>query len=565
MSCVSDTAEVEQFSEQQKKDWQQVVGHVSAKPNGIGALDFSDDHQFNYVVDRFGGSTHLSAYFPQFYKALKTTRSAHEAGNVPQGSTLLEMDVVDPSKWHPYVTVSYLDLAPDNETVVAQGIITLPNDATSVAVTLVLYDEISEKTIAEETLPAQYNTLTQQIEATGKIADARNMRVVATLTATYQPAGSPNVIPITKVSTLDGASVINSVTVINPNHDKNPHRDYTKVCLGRNNIDTEDCDYLYNFGRDNGKFIVGLSVEGYAQLDTGFVFADPADISGSCILRRRSAVGDGASIAFPPEKIPELCTATGTVISWNIGPDWFQGVPWDQNQTIDLEFVLNFQVQNLGMRHLSVTSVPPVVGFIGPSNIAPIDPMKFVWGCVAAGTPVEMADGSVLTADQVRRGASVASPDGPMTVVNVWHGVEEKPMARLVTSDGHAALVTDEHPILTPEGLRLPKQMQVGQKLLCKDGETTLVTIEWAQYDGEIVNFDLAPSGEDFESLSDDLVTAFYADGLAVGDNRIQGLCADAEKVRAIVQIADLPEEYRLDVTNSRRAAQGLALVKSIS
>ena len=45
--------------------------------------------------------------------------------------------------------------------------------------------------------------------------------------------------------------------------------------MGRNNIDIEDCDYLYNFGRDKGNFNFGLAVDGYAQLDQGFVFANP--------------------------------------------------------------------------------------------------------------------------------------------------------------------------------------------------------------------------------------------------------------------------------------------------
>lgn len=557
-------APVEQFNKDQLDAWQHVTERTAAARNGIATLDLSDDKTFGFLTGRFGGDERLKAYFPQYYKSLLTTRRHHAEAGPPAGTTLLEQDDPDAEKWHPYVTISYLNVTPDNKNVLAQGIITLPNDATSVAISLTLYDEVAGKVIAEETLPAQYNTLTQQIEAAGHLDDIENMRVVATLVATYQPAGSPYAIPITKVSTLDGSSVIQQITVLNPNHNNHPERDYIKVCLGRGDINTADCDYIYNYGYQNNRPVIGVSVEGYAQLVQGFTFADPANISGSCVLRRRSAVGDGATVAFPPDKIPDLTSASGTVINWNIGPDWFQGVPWDQNQTIDLEFVLNFDIQNVGLRHLSVTSVPPAVGLVQPTNIASIDPLQFVWGCVAETTPVLLASGETRTALDIRTGQLLASPDGPMEVVRVWHGREDKPMARLITSCGSTPLVTDEHPILTPEGMRLPKDLKPGQILSTRDGETTLVAVEWARFDGLVINYDLAPPGEAFDALPDDRIIGFYADGLAVGDNRMQGLCADAARVRPVPALADYPAEVRLDVLNGRRARAGLPPVSSM-
>lgn len=550
---------------------QAVLKDVAATRRGVLTLDMRNPTHRRFVLDRLGGDDYLERYFPSTRNLVESTRLTHEAQNGPQSVTLLEMDEPTVGEWQPMVNVSYLGLEPGGRTVTAQGVATLPGLASTMTTNMTLTETATGFLLGTQTVPVQYNVSTQTIEVTATIpAPIHDIAVTATLTTQYMPAGGTVARQVVSRAAIVGAIAVQTVTVINPNHNTHPTRDYIKVALNRTPGQVGDCDYYYEYGTDGSKPIVGLQVNGSALLVSGFTVNANPGFNGSCILQRRSSVGDGATLAFPEDQIPALCTGAGNVVTWNIGPDWFQGAPWDQGQTIDLDFVLNFNVTPGGTTFVRVTSVPQAV-INTPSNIARIDPMQFVWGCVAAGTQVRMADGSLRAIETLRAGERVATgaghAGGSLRIAEVWKGFEAKPLYRLATASGAQVLVTDEHPVPTAEGVKLARDLAPGMVVTTTRGPETLRAVQAVSHDGPVYNLDLLPDDATcLEDLDDDAITAFEAGGILVGDNRMQGVWSRRARTggASADPLQTLGADWWLDVTNSQRLAAGLPLIERV-
>lgn len=565
---------------------QAVLDDLNAASARVKTLDMSNSAHHRFVLDRLGGEDFLERYFPSAHTLIKTARAAHDASGGPEGQTLLEMDDPATDQWHPLVEISYLGLEPDGVRVIAQGLVTLPSMAASITSNLLLLDRVSGAVLASVTVPTQFNLGTQVSDLTGLLpADTPPTDVVAVLTAQYLAAGATVATQVSASALLDEfqinlvqpmsedpdneqmATPIQSITVTNPNHNSHTERDYIKVGLNRTPDQIADCDYYYQYGNDGSKPIVGLQVSGSAALIGGYTVAASPNFSGSCVLIRRSGTGDGATLAFPSDQIPQACTGAGSAVNWNIGPDWLQGAPWDQGDVVDLDFTLNFAVQPGGTATLRVTSVPQGVG-TPPNNIATVAPIKFVWGCVAAGTLVRMADGDLRPIETLKAGERVADGQGAsLRIAEVWRGHEAAPLYRLATPSGADVRVTAGHPVPTADGVKAACDLAAGMMVTTRTGQEALSVIERVSHDGAVINLDLLPDGADtLAEIADDVVTAFEAGGIVIGDNRMQGvLVQQALAAPGPDPFETLGPQWRLDIINSQRLQAGLPLIERLS
>ncbi|MEN3161297.1 Hint domain-containing protein [Tistrella mobilis] len=552
--------------------FQTVTREAAATPNGVMSLDMRNETHRQFILDRFGGDDYLERHFPSTRRLIKLTEAHHTATGGPRKATLLEMDDPQPGSWVPAVTLTYLGVEPNSNQVSAQGIVTLTGISTVTALNLILVDNHTGQQIGSSSIPQQYNSTTQVVELTSgaSVVDGK-LDVTATLSAAYLPAGANALETVVATADLRGVDAIDTLTVVDPNHNSHPTRDYIKVGLNRTDNQVGDCDYYYQYGNDGSKPIVGLAVNGSATLLQGYTVAQNPNFNGSCILFRRSGQGDGAAIAFPSDAIPGLCTGAGGAISWAIGPDWLQGAPWDQGQTIDLDFLLNFSLSTGENAFIRVTSVPLGLG-TPPANIGMVAPIQFVWGCVAAGSLVQMADGTTRPIESLTAGERVADGmGGSLRIAEIWRGTEDKPMVRVVTEGGGEVLLTHNHPVPTTAGVILAEALETGAVVTTDHGPAQVVLVERVSHDGQVFNLDLLPDGaESLADIDDDAITGFIAGGILVGDNRMQAVHA----ARAALP-ADLPDpveilgqtlgdDWRLDVTNARRIAAGLAPIARI-
>lgn len=151
-------------------------------------------------------------------------------------------------------------------------------------------------------------------------------------------------------------------------------------------------------------------------------------------------------------------------------------------------------------------------------------PMRMVNSCLAAGTEIRLADGKQVAIERLAAGAQVFNRHGGeqfLTVTDTATGFETVPMVRLRADSGHSVLMTEMHPVQTPDrGIVLAKDLKEGDQVITLNGPSKLVQVSREAFDGKVHNLKLGTEAEQ-SSLGPDQ-TLLYADGFLVGDGQIQ-------------------------------------------
>jgi hypothetical protein len=191
-----------------------------------------------------------------------------------------------------------------------------------------------------------------------------------------------------------------------------------------------------------------------------------------------------------------------------------------------------------------------------PEQFAPdfvYKPMQMTNSCLAAGTMLQMADGGLVAVEDVAAGTRVFNSvhDGAqgITVTDTAVGVETESMVRLVAEGGREVLMTEMHPVQTPDrGIVLAKELQEGDLVITVDGVRVLSRVSREEYEGKVYNVKLGTELEKAALGSDDL-TLVYANGFLVGDGQVQRKyesIAAAEPMQGDV-LDRLPSRWHLD------------------
>ncbi|AGC47367.1 hypothetical protein MYSTI_06094 [Myxococcus stipitatus DSM 14675] len=188
------------------------------------------------------------------------------------------------------------------------------------------------------------------------------------------------------------------------------------------------------------------------------------------------------------------------------------------NETVVLSMTL-YAMANCG----GTTAVPRALTFT--SAALPTNPFKLnvLNSCMAEGTRITMADGTLAPIETLRVGDKVrANAKGRvLTVQDFIFGREPKPLVRLRDDQGHDVRLTEQHPVLLSSGLVIAAdKVQVKDTVLTQKGTATITSTERVPYDGKVYNLKLG-TPEELASLSPNERTLF-ADGVLVGDDTMQ-------------------------------------------
>ncbi len=543
---------------------------AAAKKTRFGTLTLdlrNPDHHL-HLMRTFAGGDGAGIHFPQTVRTLERTKIAHERDGGPKPMTLFELTDPPLNTFLAAAKIIYCDILSDNTTVVVGGAITLLETAQSVSVELQVVDNNTNSTIAKVTPPIGVNQYSTQVTCQGTLTQPPN--VTAVLTCVITPVGGGQAMTLVDTCIYQGVETVQSVTVTDPVSKKTPARNYIKIGLNRDQSQQPDCDYWYSYGVSGPTPIVGVAVNGGAQLASGYSTTATPGFSGYLILYRRdSLVGGGACIVQPPNtNFTQWVTDSKTSFTWQFNPDTFKGAPWDQNQTIDLDFFMEFQVQTnsgpAGMGRVRVTSIPIVYNNNAPPNVKSIPSLTFVWGCLPAGTMVGTVQGD-MAIEAIAVGTELpAGRDGrTMVVTRTWKGWEKSPLVCITDDRGRAMRLTSEHPVVTEAGMCLASELARGMRALAADGTfSRLVEVERVAFDGPVYNLDVEPADG---SPAGDPEPTFVANGLVVGDNQMQGEYSRRAIERLTTAPAVPPVEWALDVENSRRRAERRALVRELA
>lgn len=342
----------------------------------------------------------------------------------------------------------------------------------------------------------------------------------------------------------------------------------THICLQRH---WADCDYLAG-----PMHSVKIPMAGSVQLQDPFVFdavqinqiadklaagqATPYEGAMSLVLANVGGGCDVVGNALRP-KMEQFWRNTtvspdGKKLVWNLtdanNAEFDNSCVQYQNRAV-LTLAIKAPVVNPANNDQSEIEFTVTSDENFPRPEGDLNPIKLTNSCIAAGTKVQMARGKALPIESLKAGQDVASPfdrdDQALTIMDTSVGVETLPMVRIRDGEGRTLLMTETHPISTPDrGMVQAKALQVGDQVMTNDGVTKLTEVSREAYAGKVYNLKVGSETE-MAKLVDDQ-TVFYANGFVVGDGQIQNR---HEELRQL-PTAGMAEQWRRDYELSAKS-----------
>lgn len=316
------------------------------------------------------------------------------------------------------------------------------------------------------------------------------------------------------------------------------------VCYSRWPIPAEDVDYIYRESFDPSTKQQWL----FAPLSAWVEFTDNSDpfldidmstfsLKMDCQsgIAKYTKTGRETLISAHFCKGPDKSTSYPNGFFFELDPDWKEIVPsarLPKRDKVDVFFSVQYICQSGQVGNIQISSI--VTGTAAP-NVAQCGWLNLLWGCLAKGTKITMADGSVRPIEDVSFGSFIAGEGGyPVRVENIIMGMEYEPLVVLHTVDGKELHCTFDHPMVTPDGIVKASDLTGISKLYDNKGKELELDGIWSKQGNHTV-YNLHVAGG-----------RFYAEGLLVGDFVEQGKLGNAPMALSITEGNPYFKEYEL-------------------
>lgn len=343
------------------------------------------------------------------------------------------------------------------------------------------------------------------------------------------------------------------VHVDNPmpvNH-TNPPAAITKIGLARPGP-LPDMDYWYIGPMSENPDRLAVPFTGYANLAT------PIDTTRAILALTKVYVPGTPPawvLPYPGFSITGGITVNGSKVTWNFPPDGL-----DISATKSLQYAPAANANELNSCFLYSFTVPiiglgsPTITFTVCSKDTPGEPsihctqvpdIQFVWHCLGEDTTVTLADGQELAIADVDNTMSVRTGDGDAVeqveaTSRAYHDDNDglDPALRLTTEGGASLLLSDGHPVITPNGPIAARDLRPGDTVHTAAGQDRVRTCDPEPYEGIVYNLAFPES---------DKVGTYLANGIVVGDHLAQGAYDRQTRHDPDYMLPRLPETHHQD------------------
>jgi hypothetical protein len=177
--------------------------------------------------------------------------------------------------------------------------------------------------------------------------------------------------------------------------------------------------------------------------------------------------------------------------------------------------------------------------------------------CMAEGTRVKLADGTVTMVEQVKTGDQViANAQGTvLTVTDVARGNEVKPLVRLRDNAGHDVTLTEMHPVIKSTGeVVAAKNLKVKDRVQTDSGTATLTSITAVSAEKQrVFNLRLGTDQELLKVAKNG--RTLFAGGFLVGDLSMQDVLQQPKDGPQLSLLERLPKAWHKDFKNGIKPA----------
>lgn len=555
------------------QDRRELMEIVAETAPGIPlTLNLADPEEHGFLERRLSAAGLLAqnGYGADLRKVLAELADAQNLAAPSQHLTLLQMDAL-PGTWHPSGMINQLGRLGQSDEYYAAATLAVPDSLHGILI-LELFDNETWQPIGE---PAVRDEWLGGSVSVGVRAASSSARVAALFTYLYIAKGQAPVAQVLRqevTSPTPGQGIPAQAQFSSLLPCPKPQRDSqcsignpatnvkTEICLGRAvGLAGNPCDQAFD-----GEINPRLEVFGViSNLDESLASNwKPTNVKATLTT---NSTCETAVLIF---------TAQGAnSFDWKNPPDKKEitkdclGSYETPNKTRDVQFNLNFKTY-LSSKSDSGQPLSTEVQFtissgelcIPTTNVACVNRLIVNWGCLPAGTPIRMADGSVKKIENIEVNERVLADAGgrSLEVVNTVRGTEKDPLVVVADDHGHTLSLTASHPVLTHRGVVQAEALQLDDELRTEEGATRIVRLErrTSERPAEVWNLDLGEAG----ARDDRDGNTFFAAGIQVGDYRMQGKYEEAARTLRPQDIPpELREDYRLWAAARQRQATASA------
>lgn len=234
---------------------------------------------------------------------------------------------------------------------------------------------------------------------------------------------------------------------------------------------------------------------------------------------------------------PDVQKTKDNGFTFDLNSDWQTDVPSLRlpiRERVDLYFSVKYKYTITGSTNINEDEIQissnPIDGVANANNCASVYWLNLLWGCLAQGTQILMADGTEKAIENIKVNEHVMMDANghTATVTKLCSGVEEDNMINIQMLGGRTLVCTKNHPIFTDHGEMQASELTGNCRLCTKDGGHVTVIGIWESPGTTIYNLILKP--DDSSMKSDDGYTMF-AEKVLVGDNERQNKFKRIEEI----------------------------------
>jgi hypothetical protein len=529
------------------------VAYVLAKiPNGgTVTFDMSDPVQYRFYLNQLKLAGLTPQRSPQLFRRLDVARRRSQS-SPPRGPVLK-----DGAAGGPTAANIITDLKTNDQlTFVANALSSIPGGSYATVLTLGLYD-VNNNPIGATQQTTQFNQgQNVKISAQGQFQSraATNGQLAQALGTYFYEDKDGNA--------YQGAFAVRSafypqnITNLAPKVINNPN--LISICLDRMGS-LSGCDYACPQGLNctrttqppnqvpNVIFPINGSITYFDDIDPiqydqqgnptnafSLVTVVFTQSGGNCLQ----------SLTTNFFKDPNT-VVNGKTLSWNFNPAQFGTACYPATSPTTYSFSVYVSVKG-----------SPVWAFINNTGTTPaqstliIPATQMVIGCLAEGTTILMEDGSERRVERfdARERIISDSKGTALTVANTLFGNEHNPMFMIKTDKGQTLLLTDAHPVITKRGVVLARRLKTGDIVRTTKGDAKITSVTTERFNGKVWNLDVGAPEDKVKFTPEN--TTFYANGILVGDSKMQGYwdLVDRRDPRSVIQ--SIPKRWHRDYLN---------------
>lgn len=446
-------------------------------------------------IARLGGADFVKARYPEIYKAYLNTVNGDISGIfAPKSKDEYIEGTVDSYK------VRTLNYDPDTTLETSSSV-----ETKQIKSSVAIVGELTDADFPNKPVDgfAVYDTNCQRLSGSCGISssflrsgDSKRFLSKSTFSVVDYVNGKPILLGsesiMDAVKTVNDSPIVKSISVTSP-MPKCLSAEETVVYYNRSGSGS---DYSYsNVSITDTEIDVFIPFEGSVEFDGDFQVnpSNPVDMA-SIILELEHLKNSCATFDMDYASQIQI-TASGSTLKWIFPDEWHDAI---QKSILSASNIVDFYCY-MKVNMTSGLAVPIVILSDGAKHPDPsyknIPHIRLMWGCFAKDVMIRMGDGSCKEISEIKKGDIVSTKEkGPQTVKSITTGKEEQ-LVYIESSRGNNIRVTDDHPVLTTEGMVKAGELTAGSILVTPYGDAQINGLYYVEYHDTVFNLELENSG----------------------------------------------------------------------